>query len=150
MRVAAIYLSIFALAAGVSCQKPAAGQAADAGNAGQNAGQNAAKGEPGGGRRTWTHKELADHLRAKGIDVQVSHHPGYGSGLASSFREKANGDPTDWPSVVVDFFPDARAASEHAASAGDQGFAWGRFAFHAGSKVNGGDLLFAKIKAALP
>ena len=98
-------------------------------------------------RPAWTHKELAEHLKAKGVPVVTHAIPGVPAPgqVAADFAEGA-----DWERGAVRVFlgDTPRAARETAGARGGQAFAWGRFAVCSlGSP--GADRLYARIRAAL-
>lgn len=96
-------------------------------------------------RSTWTHKELADYLRQKGIEVEIRPIPDIGGPgrPVSVFEQGADG-----PRVRVFLCADAQAAREEAGSWGSRAFAWGRFAVCSGGGA-ANDALLDRVRKAL-
>lgn len=81
-------------------------------------------------RPAWTHKELAEHLKAKGVPVAVEGGGWAADGEASSLLvEPGTGVKVGCLLTATD-----QRAREFAASRGEEAFAWGRFAVFGGGQ----------------
>jgi hypothetical protein len=93
------------------------------------------RGRPGGAPvaavqgSSWTHKELAEHLRSRGVRVTVVPALDLGGRPAAWFYDGPEGDHT--PRVLVILAADTRDAREQAGALGADSWSWGRFAFQA-------------------
>lgn len=97
----------------------------------------------------WTHKELLDHLRSKGLSLEMDYgvHP-TGWPTATFIPKGTGGNLIPGPTVGSVLCPDNQKARETAGPYGNGGFAWKRFAFD-GRRKEDRELL-SKIKAAMP
>jgi hypothetical protein len=97
----------------------------------------------------WTHRELAEHLRGKGLKLDYAALPTLSTPdqPAATFMEPPSGGRR--AAVAVFLCADERRAREKAGSLGDDGFPFGRFALG----VLGGDAadrdLLRRVRAAL-
>ncbi len=92
----------------------------------------------------WTHKELAEHLRGRGLDLIVA---GGGGGLGEPTSIFLMKDGSGEAIAVLKTSPGA--ARESAGAFGDHGFAWGRFVIWTAHQDEGARFL-GRIRKALP